>query len=344
MKSIVLLLFMFGTIICILPFAYSITAANKSLIEVNDIFSLEHLRSFVFKGNITGGYSQIENPMSAKSMNYSMDRWSIEETVTTTIRVLNKSEVAIKLAIKKQYLSNTYESFVFPNDTRRQFTSTLEYNTVGNVTLSLVDYKIKETTNETIHSINSTFLYLAKPDLEIGEIIKVQGTTYSVVNHSLISTYEGDRNATNLLSPINEDPLFKYSYFLNRFIYIGIYRTETMLSYGRIDGLLLAGVTTNTYLGSHPYPYPVVGEVTITDNIDIISSSIIDPGRQMGPIYWLVGGIFIETILIYYFERDTIKKYRGTYKIDVLKKKEDKRIDESINEYEIYISSKEQIR
>jgi hypothetical protein len=117
-----------------------------------------------------------------------------------------------------------------------------------------------------------------------------------------------------------------------------------MLSYGRIDGLLLAGVTTNTYLGSHPYPYPVVGEVTITDNIDIISSSIIDPGRQMGPIYWLVGGIFIETILIYYFERDTIKKYRGTYKIDVLKKKEDKRIDESINEYEIYISSKEQIR
>ena len=85
-----------------------------------------------------------------------------------------------------------------------------------------------------------------------------------------------------------------------------------MLSYGRFDGILISGKTTSTLIDNQLFSHAAEGDIFLETNIDIVSRTYETPGRTFGSMFWLIGGLIIEAIFIYNFEKGTLKKIKGT--------------------------------
>lgn len=311
--------------------------SSDRLFEIGDEFSYDHAFEFSFEGNITGCYSDIQNNYSLVVGNFSVKHWAIKNTIATHIIVRNISESAFKLTIQQHFSYSYYEAFKCPNNrTIKRLSFSQDFLTKDNVSIDKFNYRIIESTNQILFPINSTNPFFIKPDPEVGEQIEIMRKNYQVVNTTTMQTFEGERNVTNalLLQPASSN--FVYSHYLKKYIYFGEFTNVSMLSFGKEDGILLSGRTLHQ-CKSYRYSHPAEGEIIITDNLDIVSSSLEPSGRKQGPIYILVLGIILESILIYFFERGAIKKWRG------IKEEPTKKIEKEekhISQLEIYRPAK----
>ncbi|MHA1126983.1 MAG: hypothetical protein ACTSO7_08665 [Candidatus Heimdallarchaeota archaeon] len=308
---------------------------------VNDTFSYEEATNFRFEGNITGLYSNAFDNTSLNSVNYTVHRWMIDKITGINIKITNITEEDLELAIKQQYTYNSYEEFTIDNNnTLRRTSNQYDYLSQFNVSISIDDFRVSSTTNETYYPFNITTFFWTQSNLTIGEDLEIIDTTYHVENHSLLATYEGAKNVTNLLSGVVNSELFAYSDYLQQFVYLGQFANQTLLSVGRYDGILISGFTPSTFIDSLAFTNAAEGEISIETCIDIVSSSYEDPGRTFGSVLWLVGGLIIECIFIYNFEKNTFKKLRGTQKIDTKDKTAVE--DDYVKQLDIYLPHKEQ--
>ncbi|MBD3191422.1 MAG: hypothetical protein GF308_12310 [Candidatus Heimdallarchaeota archaeon] len=307
------------------------------LFEVDDEFSYDQAFEFTFEGNITGYYSNTQNNYSLVTGNFSVEHWSIINTLATHIRILNISETTLKLSIQQHFSHSVYEGFKCPNNrTIKRVSFSEEFLTKDNVSIDRSNYQITESTNQTYFPTNKKNQFFIEPDPEIGQQVEIMREKYLVVNTTTMETFEGERNVTNaiLLKPSGSN--FIYSHYLQKYIYFGEFTNISMLSFGREDGVLLSGRKLHE-CKSYRYAHPAEGEVTISDNLDIVSSSLEPNKRKQGPIYILIIGLVLEIIIIYFFERGAIKKWRGIKGEPVEKlEKEEKHI----RQLEIYRSAK----
>jgi len=341
-KTSILLMFWVCTLLSLVFISNSKGQTNDDFpFVVNDTFSYEEASNFMFTGNVTGMYTYAHDNDSLNLVNYTMQRWTIDKVTGINIKITNITEEDLELEIKQQFTYNSYEEFIInENETLRRHSKQYAYLSQFNISISLDTYRISLTTNETYYPFNVTTFFWAQSNLTIGENLEIIDTVYEVVNHSLLATYEGEKNVTNLLSNIVNSELFIYSDYLQQYVYLGKYANTTMLSYGRFDGILISGVTTSSFIDDLMFPYAAEGEIYIKTSMDIVSSTYEDPGRTFGSIFWLIGGLVAEFFFIYNFERDTFKKLRGTQKGDSKYKTS---IEENyVKRLDIYLPHKEQ--
>jgi hypothetical protein len=178
-----------------------------------------------------------------------------------------------------------------------------------NLTINSLTHNISSTSNTTYYPLNTTAFFWTKANLTIGENLTIEANNFQVRNYSLVSTFEGIRNVTNLFSDVNQYEKFVFSDYLGKFVYFGEFDKQTVLSYGYTDGLLVSGTTISKVKQIGSFPNAAVGELVLTTNIDIVSSSFEEPGREMGSIYWIISGISVPVIIFLIFERKNLRKF-----------------------------------
>ncbi|GAG92004.1 unnamed protein product, partial [marine sediment metagenome] len=114
---------------------------------------------------------------------------------------------------------------------------------------------------------------------------------------------------TNILSNVTQYEEFILSSYLGKYVYFGEFENQTMLSYGYTDGLLVTGTTVSKVKQIDSFPNVAKGVLVITKSIDIVSSSIEEPGREMGSIYWIIGGVSFQLVIFIIFERKNLRKF-----------------------------------
>jgi len=341
-KTSILLLF-WVCILLSLVFISKIDAQTEDEFPfvIDDSFSYEEAINFRFEGNVTGMYTHAHDNASLNLVNYTMQRWTVYKVTGINIKIINITEDDLELEIKQQYTYNAYEEFTInENETLRRHTTQYGYITQFNISININDYRVSSTTNETYYPFNTSTFFWAQSNLTIGENLEIIDTIYQVENHSLLATYEGERNVTNLLSTVVNSELFAYSDYLHQYVYLGEYTNLTMLSYGRYDGILISGTTSSTLVDNQMFPYAAEGDIFLENNIDIVTSTYEDPGRTFGSIFWLIGGLVVESLLIYNFEKGSIKSLRGGQKTNP---KNQIAMDENYSKrLDIYLPHKEQ--
>lgn len=341
-KTSILLVFWICTLLSLI-FITKIRAQTEDELPfvINDTFSYEEAINFKFDGNVTGMYTYAHDNASLNLVNYTMIRWTIDKVTGINIKISNITEDNLELEIKQQYTYDSYEEFMInENETLRRYTHQYGYEAQFNVSVKLDDYRISTTTNETYYPFNSTTFFWTKSNLTIDDDLEIIDTIFRVENHSLLATYEGERNVTNLLSNIVNSELFVYSNYLHQYVYLGEFANQTMLSFGRYDGILISGLTTSTFIDNQEFPYAAQGNIFLETSIDIVSSTYEDPGRAFGSIFWLIGGLIVEVLFIYNFEKDTFKRLKGTQKAE---SKHRISMDENYSKrLDIYLPHKEQ--
>ncbi|MCK5045229.1 MAG: hypothetical protein KAS22_01535 [Candidatus Heimdallarchaeota archaeon] len=286
------------------------TSANHYLFKIDDIFSYEEANNFNFEGNITGLYSEKNNNQTLEAVNYTALRWSIEEITGIAIKVMNVTEDEIKFYIEQHYTYSSYEELMINENQSIQRRSTEYFNLAkDNITINSYTNQISSSTNTTYYPINTTAFFWTKANLTIGQNLTVKTNNYYATNYSLISTFEGIRNVTNLLSNVTQYEEFIFSDYLGKYVYFGEFENQTMLSYGYTDGLLVSGTTISNEKQISSFPNVAEGVLVITKSIDIVSSSFEEPGREMGSVYWIVGGISLQLVIILIFDRKNFRKF-----------------------------------
>lgn len=286
------------------------TSANHYLFKIDDIFSYEEASNFNFEGNITGLYLEKNDNQTLEAVNYTALRWSIEEITGIAIKVMNVTEDEIKFHIEQHYTYSSFEELMINENQTIQRYSTEYFNLLeDNITINSYTNQISSSTNTTYYPINTTAFFWTKANLTIGENLTVKTNNYHATNYSLISTFEGIRNVTNLLSNVTQYEEFIFSDYLGKYVYFGGFENQTMLSYGYTDGLLVSGTTISNVKQTSSFPNAAKGVVVITKNIDIVSSSFEEPGRELGSIYWIVGGVSLQLVIFLIFERKNLRKF-----------------------------------
>jgi len=283
---------------------------NHYLFKIDDIFSYEEANKFYFEGNITGLYLEKNDNQSLELVNYTALRWSIEEITGISIKVMNVTEDEIKFDIKQHYTYSSYEELMINENQTIQRHSTEYFNFVeDNITINSYTHRISSSTNTSFYPLNSTAFFWTKANLTIGENLTIKTNSYRATNYTLTSTFEGIRNVTNLLSDVEQYEEFKLSDYLGKYVYFGEFENQTMLSYGYTDGLLVSGTTISKVKQISSFPNAAKGELVITRSIDIVSSSFEEPGREMGSVYWIIGGISLQLVIFLIFERKNLRKF-----------------------------------
>lgn len=286
------------------------TSANHYLFKIDDIFSYEEAINFNFEGNITGLYLEKNDNQTLETVNYTALRWSIEEITGISIKVMNVTEDEIKFDIVQQYTYSSNEELMINENQTIQRHSTEYFNLAeDNITIDNYTHRISSSTNTSYYPINTTAFFWTKANLTIGENLTIKANNYHVTNYSLISTFEGIRNVTNLLSNITLYEEFILSDYLGKYVYFGEFENQTRLSYGYTDGLLVSGTTTSNMKQMSSFPNVAEGVLVITKSIDIVSSSFEEPGREMGSVYWIIGGVSLQLAIFLIFERKNLRKF-----------------------------------
>ncbi len=286
------------------------TSANHYLFKIDEIFSYEEASNFDFEGNITGLYSEKNDNQTLEAVNYTAVRWSIEEITGIAIKVMNVTEDEIKFDIEQHYTYTSYEELMInENETIRRHSTEHFILTKNNITINSYTHQISSSSNTSYYPINTSAFFWTKANLTIGENLTIKANNYHATNYSLISTFEGIRNVTNLLSNVTQYEEFILSDYLGKYVYFGEFENQTMLSYGYSDGLLVTGTTISKVKQISNFPNAAEGVLVITKTIDIVSSSFEEPGREMGSVYWIVGGVSLQLVIFLIFERKNFRKF-----------------------------------
>ncbi|MCE7743789.1 MAG: hypothetical protein GPJ52_01510 [Candidatus Heimdallarchaeota archaeon] len=304
------ILIIFTTSISGIKFQDDSTSANHYLFNIDEIFSYEEANNFNFEGNITGLYSEKNDNQTLEIVNYTALRWSIEEITGISIKVINVTDDEIKFDIEQHYTYSSYEELMInENQTIQKYSTEHFILTKDNITINSYTYQISSSTNTTYYPINTTAFFWTKANLTIGENLTIKAFNYQATNYSLISTFEGIRNVTNLLSNVTQYEEFILSDYLGKYVYFGEFENQTMLSYGYTDGLLVSGKTISKVKQISSFPNAAEGILVITKSIDIVSSSFEEPGRELGSVYWIIGGISLQFVIFIIFERKNLRKF-----------------------------------
>ena len=286
------------------------TSANHYLFKIDDVFSYEEAINFNFEGNITGLYLEKNDNLTLETVNYTALRWSIKEITGISIKVMNVTEDEIEFDIEQHYTYSSYEELMINENQTIQKRSTEYFNlTEDNITINSYTHQISSSTNASYYPINTTAFFWTKANLTIGENLTIKANNYQATNYSLISTFEGIRNVTNLLSNVTQYEEFILSDYLGKYVYFGEFENQTMLSYGYTDGLLVSGITISNVKQISSFPNAAKGVLVITKSIDIVSSSFEEPGREMGSVYWIIGGVSLQLAIFLIFERKNLRKF-----------------------------------
>lgn len=286
------------------------TSANHYLFKIDEIFSYEEANNFDFEGNITGLYSEKNDNQTLEAVNYTALRWSIEEITGIAIKVMNVTEDEIKFDIEQHYTYSSYEELMInENETIRRHSTEHFILTKNNITINSYTHQISSSSNTSYYPINTSAFFWTHANLTIGENLTIVANNYHATNYSLISTFEGIRNVTNLLSNVTQYEEFIFSDYLGKYVYFGEFENQTMLSYGYSDGLLVTGTTSSKVKQISSFPNAAEGVLVITKTIDIVSSSFEEPGREMGSVYWIVGGVSLQFVIFLIFERKNFRKF-----------------------------------
>ncbi|MBK5113210.1 MAG: hypothetical protein KGD59_03335 [Candidatus Heimdallarchaeota archaeon] len=286
------------------------TATNHFMFRIDDIFSYEEANKFYFEGNITGLYSEKNNNLSIETVNYTALRWTIEELTGISIKIMNMTNDDIKFDVEEHYSYSSYEELMINENQsiERYSTETISLSK-ENITINSLTHRISTSTNTSYYPLNTTAFFWTKANLTIGENLTINANNYHIANYSLVSTFEGVRNVTNLLSDVTLYEEFIFSDYLGKYVYFGEFEKQTMLSFGYSDGLLVSGTTISKAKQKNSFPNAASGVVTISKSIDIVSSSFEEPGREMGSVHWIIGGISFTIVLFLIFESKNLRKF-----------------------------------
>ncbi len=299
-----------ATLVSSAEFLDDTTSANHYLFKIADIFSYEEANNFDFEGNITGVYLEKNDNQTLETVNYTALRWSIEEITGISIKVMNVTEDEIKFDIEQHYTYSSYEELMInENQTIQRYSTEHFILSEDNITINSYTHQISSSSNTTFYPLNTTAFFWTKANLTIGENLTIKANNFQATNYSLISTFEGIRNVTNLLSNTTQYEEFILSDYLGKYVYFGEFENQTMLSYGYTDGLLVTGTTISKVKQISSFPNAAKGILVITKNIDIVSSSFEEPGRELGSVYWIIGGVSLQLVIFLIFERKNLRKF-----------------------------------
>jgi len=299
-----------ATLVSSAEFLDDTTSANHYLFKIADIFSYEEANNFDFEGNITGVYLEKNDNQTLETVNYTALRWSIEEITGISIKVRNVTEDEIKFDIEQHYTYSSYEELMInENQTIQRYSTEHFILSEDNITINSYTHQISSSTNTTFYPLNTTAFFWTKANLTIGENLTIKANNFQATNYSLISTFEGIRNVTNLLSNTTQYEEFILSDYLGKYVYFGEFENQTMLSYGYTDGLLVTGTTISKVKQISSFPNAAKGILVISKSIDIVSSSFEEPGRELGSVYWIIGGVSLQLVIFLIFERKNLRKF-----------------------------------
>lgn len=318
------------------------TASHNSFpFDIGDQISYEFAESFSFRGNLTGSYQEKDLNSSFLEKEYAVSLWTIEKIDAYYMTITNLTDHLISFEIRRHQMNDYFEEFKITKSSVVRIGRSFESYNINNITISLDNFTIIESTNKSIYPLDCTPYFINDNDLLLGNQVTIMNSTYQVANQSTISTYDGVKNVTNVVGNSKKYSIFLTSNYLNRYIYFGDFYNTTMLSYARDDGLFISGTIQCYRLCQGNYSTSIKAELLLSKSMDIISSSIMEHAKETGPIYLLIIGGVTELLFLYFFERKTIITFFSPNKSDPEKKEKLKIQREHINREEVYLPLKE---